>query len=104
MRAQHLVDALDAPLYNKENSFTTALGKICSSLAAGNAPTSIAPWLAGAPIFPLKKKHGGIRPIAVGEVIRRLVGKLILNDQNVKSEVDRVLKEVTTRGEGKKRG
>ena len=90
MRAQHLVEALDAPLHNEENSFTTALGKICSSLAAGNAPTSIAPWLAGAP---LKKKHGGIRPIAVGEVIWRLVGKLILNDQNVKSEVDRV-KEV----------
>ena len=88
MRTQHLVDALDAPLHNEENSFTTALGKICSSLAAGNAPTNIAPWLAGAPIFPLKKKHGGIRPIAVGEVIRRLVGKLILNDQNVKSEVD----------------
>ena len=85
MRAQHLVDALDAPLHNEE----TASQRHWEKSALPWQPVT-PPWLAGAPIFPLKKKHGGIRPIAVGEVIRRLV---VLNDQNVKSEVDRVLKE-----------
>ena len=44
-------------------------------MAAGKAPSVLAPFLAGAPLTALHKKQGGVRPIAVGEVFRRLVSK-----------------------------
>ena len=36
----------------------------------------IAPWLIGAPLTALCKKDGGYRPIAVGEVLRRLASRI----------------------------
>ena len=36
-------------------------------------------FLAGAPLTALTKKQGGVRPIAVGDVIRRLVSKCVCN-------------------------
>ena len=38
----------------------------------------ISSWLCGAPLTALFKKHdgGGVRPIAVGEVLRRLVSRI----------------------------
>jgi hypothetical protein len=47
-------------------------------LASGRAPTSFAPWLCGSPLTALSKPNGGVRPIAVGEVIRRLVTKCLM--------------------------
>ena len=41
-------------------------------LLSGKAPSCLAPWLCGAPLTALRKKGGGVRPIAVGEVLRRL--------------------------------
>ena len=52
----------------------TALVKI---LAQGDAPTSLAPFLAGATLTALPKKDNDIRPIAVGEVWRRLTSKCL---------------------------
>ena len=104
LRAQHLADALDAPLHNNDNSFTTPLARVCSILASGAAPPSIAPWVAGAPIYPLKKKGDGIRPIAVGEVLRRLVGKLILANTDVQKKIDTVMMEAGQLGVRVKNG
>ena len=38
----------------------------------------IAPWLTGAPLTAIYKKQegGGIRPIAVGETLRRLISRV----------------------------
>ena len=36
------------------------------------------PWLCAANLHPLKKDDGGIRPIAVGEVLRRITAKWLL--------------------------
>ena len=47
------------------------------SAACDEAPATLAPHLAGATLHALPKKQGGVRPIAVGEVLRRLVGKLL---------------------------
>ena len=46
-------------------------------LALGEAPTSIASYLCGASLLALKKKDGGIRPIAVGEILHRLCAKCL---------------------------
>ena len=52
----------------------TALTNI---LAKGEAPMSLAPFLAGANLTALSKKDNGIRPVAVGEVWRRLTAKCL---------------------------
>jgi Reverse transcriptase (RNA-dependent DNA polymerase) len=39
------------------------------------APRELAPFIAGAPLTALVKRGGGLRPIAIGETIRRLVSK-----------------------------
>jgi hypothetical protein len=44
---------------------------------SGQLPSSLHAWLASARLIPLTKKGGGVRPIAIGETLRRLVGKVI---------------------------
>ena len=46
-------------------------------LAKGEAPVSIAPFLAGGNLTALPKKDNGIRPVAVGETWRRLTAKCL---------------------------
>ena len=46
-------------------------------LCAGKAPPQVIPYLCGASLLPCRKKKGGLRPIAVGEVLRRLVSKCL---------------------------
>ena len=48
---------------------------LVNTLAKGEAPVSLAPFLAGASLTALPKKDDGIRPVAVGEVWRRLTAK-----------------------------
>ena len=71
MRVQHLIDAMDAVL---PTSIESLLRQVMNILLAGKAPMVLAPFLAGASLTALlKPKAQGwdIRPIAVGEVIRR---------------------------------
>ena len=42
----------------------------------GGGDQRLSPWLVGAPLTALKKPAGGLRPVAVGEVLRRLVSRL----------------------------
>jgi hypothetical protein len=42
----------------------------------GKVPTDVVPYIYGAKLVALKKKDGGIRPIAVGSVFRRITSKL----------------------------
>jgi len=49
---------------------------LVNSLLAGTVPPSIAHLLVSGNLVPLKKKDGNVRPIVVGEVLRRLVSKL----------------------------
>ena len=52
-----------------------ALTKLGNHMVAGLAPRELAPFIAGAPLMALNKSGGGLRPIAIGETIRRLVSK-----------------------------
>jgi hypothetical protein len=74
--AQHLKDCLDCRAPQIADSFLSSLRDVINVLSKGLAPTSIARSLAGGKLVALNKKGGGVRPICVGEVLRRLVSKL----------------------------
>jgi hypothetical protein len=55
-----------------------ALVSLVNTLVSGRAPSTFATWLCGAPLTALAKPNGSVRPIAAGEVRRRLVAKCLM--------------------------
>ena len=78
LRIQHLIDTAEVPL---SCSILQSLKGVVNILAAGRAPPMIASFLAGGNLTALVKSKQGssldIRPIAVGEALRRLTGKCL---------------------------
>ena len=72
LRAQHLKDAVRSPHGDEALEQITTL---CKLLARGDAPELLAQHIAGASLLALQKPGGGVRPIAIGDVLRRLVAK-----------------------------
>ena len=58
-------------------------------MCAGKVPQAVVSYLCGATLLDSKKRDGGLRPIAVGEVLRRLSSKCI--SKAVRSEAFKVL-------------
>jgi hypothetical protein len=77
LRASHLKEAVSCPSPNRSQDCLSALSSLCSLLASGLAPADVIPHLCGASLLASKKKDGGTRPIAIGEVLRRLVSKCL---------------------------
>ena len=82
-RASHILHAIQV---KNPTSALETLTDFINHLSSGLVPAKIQPFLAGAYLIGLSKKDGGIRPIAIGDVYRRLTGKclssLILSDAN----------------------
>ena len=78
LRIQHLLDAASIPL---PTSICSSLRDLVNLLSSGKAPTSVSTFLAGGSLTALNKFKPGclpdIRPIAVGEALRRLTGKCL---------------------------
>lgn len=79
LRAQHLLDAiLGTTAPSAQDCLESLTRWICLALS-GSFDRRIAPWLTGAPLTALYKKQdqqGGVRPIAVGETLRRLISRI----------------------------
>ena len=76
---QHLKD-LTGPSANEGSQLLlTSLTSFTNLLLNTPTPSSIGPSFLGAYLTALKKKDGGIRPIAVGCTLRRLVAKVACN-------------------------
>ena len=58
------------------------LTAVVNILLRGEAPEEVRSFLSGASLIALPKEEGDLRPIAVGEVLRRLVGKCCANVVN----------------------
>ena len=76
LRPQHLMDILQCPLSRSRDLYLKRLTAYVNISLAGKLPASIATFITSAPVYPLIKNGGGVRPIAVGEVLRRLTSKL----------------------------
>ena len=74
LRPIHLKNCLSTIHRDEVLEQCTAL---CNILAKGDAPLTLAPFIAGANLTALPKKDNGIRPVAVGEVWRRLIAKCL---------------------------
>jgi len=51
---------------------------LVTMVSAGRQNPSAAPYLCAARLIQLRKKDGGVRPIAVGDTMRRLMAKWLL--------------------------
>ena len=76
MRAEHLKEAKGRGEGRGEAALA-ALTRLVNVMASGKVPKEVAPYLFGAYLFALVKKTGGHRPVAVGDIIRRLTSKCI---------------------------
>ena len=77
LRPIHLKNCLATEYRDEVVERCTALVNL---LAKGDAPASLAPFLAGGNLTALPKKDNGIRPVAVGDVWRRLTSKCLCNE------------------------
>jgi hypothetical protein len=74
MRAEHLREAGGA-----DGDFWEIMASVVGALLAGSLPAEVTRWLCGASLCAFRKPGAGadVRPIASGEILRRLTAKLL---------------------------
>lgn len=85
LRPQHLKDIISLSAGENGQKALISLTKLSNFLLAGNLNEGMCELLYGASLCALVKKDGGIRPIAIGSTIRRLVAKIAC--YSVKQEI-----------------
>ena len=85
LRPSHLQDALLRR--GGGLGLIRALAAFATAWAEAKLPPAHSPFLCGANLTPLKKTDGGVRPVAVGETLRRLVGKVLLSTGPARAQV-----------------
>ena len=78
LRAEHLKVAIKFAAPNRQDKAIDAITKIVNLMASGSVPDIVAPFISGAMLHAGLKKDGGIRPIAVGNLMRRLTSKCFM--------------------------
>ena len=73
LRPQHLLDLVRCR--ESGSNLLTSLTGFVNMVLSGSCPSQIIPLFFGARLIALNKKSGGVRPIAVGCVLRRLIAK-----------------------------
>ena len=71
VRPQHLRDLMDPGA----TDFIDVVTSFVNLLLRGSCPVDVRPYLFGGNLIALSKKDGGLRPIAIGSVWRRLAAK-----------------------------
>ncbi|XP_021959247.1 uncharacterized protein LOC110855135 [Folsomia candida] len=78
MRPQILKDLLGCSQGEGGDQLAEAMRTFLNKVLNGGVPSTFCPLFYGASLTALKKKSGGIRPIAVGNTWRRLAAKIIV--------------------------
>ncbi|GJR24240.1 hypothetical protein Tco_0972767 [Tanacetum coccineum] len=76
LRAQHLMDCLSGAALAISDKLDSSITQVVNLFLEGKCPTMLGEYIANAPLTLLVKPGGGIRPIAVGTIWRRLVSKV----------------------------
>ncbi len=79
MRPQILKDLLGCTHGDEGDGLVEAICGFVNHVHNGGVPETFCPLFYGASLTALKKKSGGIRPIAVGSTWRRLAAKVIIS-------------------------
>ena len=77
LRPQHLKDMISPSANGGRQALLSALTPFIRLVLEGDTPTSIRPYFFGANLVALRKEDGGVRPIAVGCTLCRLVTKVV---------------------------
>jgi hypothetical protein len=75
LRPQHLKDILLNAADELKGEFMSALTSFVNLVADSRVPPFARPFFFGASLIGLNKRDGGVRPIAIGCTLRRLVAK-----------------------------
>ena len=75
LRPQHLKDMIGSEEEGGGSQLLRALTSFTNLILEGKASPNACPYFFGASLIALEKKDGGVRPIAVGCTLRRLVAK-----------------------------
>ncbi|GJR40673.1 putative reverse transcriptase domain-containing protein [Tanacetum coccineum] len=76
LRAQHLMDCFSGAAVAISEELLASITQVVNLFLDGKCPKRLGEYIASAPLTPLVKPGGGIRPIAVGTIWRRLVSKV----------------------------
>lgn len=87
--------------YDDSGTFLRALRTFVLACAHGKTPQELHPYLAGATLSAIPKASGGVRPIAAGEILRRIVAKAVL--KQVSSRANKIFGD-SQLGVGRKGG
>ena len=85
LRPSHLKDCMQK--VGKGSSLQCALGALAQVGIEQGLSGGARAVLCAANLIPLRKKDDSVRPIAVGETLRRLIGKCLLNTDRLKEQV-----------------
>ncbi|XP_075259889.1 uncharacterized protein LOC142351636 [Convolutriloba macropyga] len=80
MFPEHLQHAVDCTAPDRSEFALKAITKFVNFGSRGLFPVFISKALCCASLTALSKKKGGVRPIAVGEVLRRLIAKCLVSE------------------------
>lgn len=75
LRAQHFLDALSGAAASVSDELLHSIASVFNLWLDGRCPTVLGEYVDNAPLTPLLKPGGGLRPIAVGTIWRRLCSK-----------------------------
>ncbi|GJU06306.1 hypothetical protein Tco_1122736 [Tanacetum coccineum] len=76
LRAQHLMDILGGTASTVADDLLGSITLVVNLFLSVKCPSQLGEYITSAPLTPLVKPGGGIRPIAVGTVWRRRVSKV----------------------------
>lgn len=75
----HIKEILTVPFTQTDGGLLHALTTLINKMATVGIPHHIIKWLPGALLTPIRKRDGGVRPVAVGETICRIVSSLFMS-------------------------
>ena len=86
MFPEHLLHAVQCTASDQSQITLRVLTKLVNRSCRGELPEFVSKTLCSASLSALSKQKGGIHPIAVGEVLRRLIAKCLAKAANLEAK------------------